>query len=160
MIFEDRKRDGLFAQRSVKENITVSTNEKKEFIDLKKETKIVENSVKTFGIKLSGQDTEVVNLSGGNQQKTLIARCVLDPGTVYIFDEPTKGVDIGAKEEIYKHILDLAKEGKYIIIVSSDMPELISMSDHIGIMREGRLVDIVQAKNTTESELMRKYLGF
>jgi ribose transport system ATP-binding protein len=160
MIFEDRKRDGLFALRSVKENITVSVNEKREFIDLKKETKTVENSVKTFDIKLSGQETEVTNLSGGNQQKTLIARCVLDPGTVYIFDEPTKGVDIGAKEEIYKHILDLAKAGKYIILVSSDMPELISMSDHIGIMREGRLVDIVQAKNTTESELMRKYLGF
>jgi ribose transport system ATP-binding protein len=160
MIFEDRKRDGLFILRSVKENITVSANEKKEFIDLKKETGTVEDSIKTFGIKLSGQETEVINLSGGNQQKTLIARCVLDPGTVYIFDEPTKGVDIGAKEEIYKHILDLAKAGKYIILVSSDMPELISMSDHIGIMREGRLVDVVQAKNTTESELMRKYLGF
>jgi ribose transport system ATP-binding protein len=160
MIFEDRKRDGLLALRSVKENITITANEKREFIDLKKETMTVEKSVNTFGIKLSGQETEVVNLSGGNQQKTLIARCVLDPGTIYIFDEPTKGVDIGAKEEIYKHILMLAKEGKYIIIVSSDMPELISMSDHIGIMREGRLVDIVQAKNTTESELMRKYLGF
>ncbi|MDR0718789.1 MAG: sugar ABC transporter ATP-binding protein [Treponema sp.] len=160
MIFEDRKRDGLFSLRSVKENITISTNEKKEFIDLKKETRIVGNSVKTFGIKSSGQETEVVNLSGGNQQKTLIARCVLDPGTVYIFDEPTKGVDIGAKEEIYKHMLDLAKEGKYIIIISSDMPELISISDRIGIMREGRLVDIVQAKDTTEGELMRKYLGF
>jgi ribose transport system ATP-binding protein len=160
MIFEDRKRDGLFTLRSVKENITITANEKREFIDLKKETMTVGKSVNTFGIKLSGQETEVVNLSGGNQQKTLIARCVLDPGTIYIFDEPTKGVDIGAKEEIYKHILLLAKEGKYIIIVSSDMPELISMSDHIGIMREGRLVGIVQAKNTTESELMRKYLGF
>jgi ribose transport system ATP-binding protein len=108
---------------------------------------------------LSNQNTDVVNLSGGNQQKTLIARCVLDPGTVYIFDEPTKGVDIGAKEEIYKYILNLAKEGKYIIIVSSDMPELISLSDRIGIMHEGRLVDIVQARETSESDLMRKYLG-
>jgi ribose transport system ATP-binding protein len=160
MIFEDRKRDGLFTLRSVKENITVSANEKKELINLQKETKTVEDSIARFGIKLSGQDTDVINLSGGNQQKTLIARCVLDPGAVYIFDEPTKGVDIGAKEEIYKHILGLAKAGKYIIIVSSDMPELISMSDHIGIMREGKLVDIVQAKNTTESDLMRKYLGF
>jgi ribose transport system ATP-binding protein len=166
MIFEDRKRDGLFVLRSVKENITVSANETKEFINLKKETVTVNNSVKTFNIKLSNQDTDVIKLSGGNQQKTLIARCVLgtdrfhDPGTVYIFDEPTKGVDIGAKEEIYKHILSLAKEGKYIIIISSDMPELISMSDRIGIMREGKLVDIVQAKDTTESELLRKYLGF
>jgi ribose transport system ATP-binding protein len=160
MIFEDRKRDGLFTLRSVKENITVSINEKKEFIDLQKETRTVGASIKTFGIKLSDQETEVINLSGGNQQKTLFARCVLDPGTVYVFDEPTKGVDVGAKEEIYKHILGLAKDGKYIIIVSSDMPELISMSDRIGIMREGRLVDIVQAKDTTENELMRKYLGY
>jgi len=160
MIFEDRKKDGLFVLRSVKENITVSSNEKKEFIDLRKETSVVDKSIKTFGIKLYDQNTEVVNLSGGNQQKALIARCLLDSGTVYIFDEPTKGVDIGAKEEIYKYILGLAKEGKYIIVVSSDMPELISLSDRIGIMREGRLVDIVSAQNTTESELMRKYLGF
>jgi ribose transport system ATP-binding protein len=160
MIFEDRKRDGLFTLRPVKENITVSVNEKKEIINLKKERAAVEQSVQMFGIKLSSQETEALNLSGGNQQKTLIARCVLDPGTVYIFDEPTKGVDIGAKEEIYRHILGLAKSGKYIIIVSSDMPELISLSDRIGIMREGRLVDTVQAKDTTEGELMRKYLGF
>ena len=160
MIFEDRKKDGMFVLRSVKENITVTANENNEFIDLKKETRVVENSIKTFGIKLSDQNTEVVNLSGGNQQKTLIARCVLDPGTVYIFDEPTKGVDIGAKEEIYKYIIGLAKEGKYIIIVSSDMPELISISDRIGIMREGELVDIVRARDTSENDLMRKYLGF
>jgi ribose transport system ATP-binding protein len=159
MIFEDRKRDGMFVLRSVKENITVTSNEKKEFINLKKESAIVEQSIQQFGIRLSGQDTEVVNLSGGNQQKTLIARCVLDPGTVYIFDEPTKGVDIGAKEEIYKHIIALAKAGNYIIVVSSDMPELISISNRIGIMREGSLVDIVEAQKTSESELMRKYLG-
>jgi ribose transport system ATP-binding protein len=160
MIFEDRKRDSLLPQRSVKENITVSSNEKKELIDLKKETETVERSIAEFNIKLNSQETEVNNLSGGNQQKALIARCVLDPGRVYIFDEPTKGVDIGAKEEIYKHILGLAKQGNYIIIVSSDMPELLSMSDRIGIMHEGRLLDIVQAKDTTESALMRKYLGF
>ncbi|MDR0878581.1 MAG: sugar ABC transporter ATP-binding protein [Treponema sp.] len=160
MIFEDRKRDGILPLRSVKENIMVSANEKKEYIDLKKETKIVNESITTFDIKLSSQETEITNLSGGNQQKALIARCVLDPGNVYIFDEPTKGVDIGAKEEIYKHILSLAKKGNYIIIVSSDMPELLSMSDRIGIMREGSLLDIVQTKDTTESELMRKYVGF
>jgi ribose transport system ATP-binding protein len=159
MIFEDRKRDGMFILRSVKENITVTSNEKKEFIDLKKESSVVEKSVNTFNIKLSSYDAEVLSLSGGNQQKTLIARCMLDPGTVYIFDEPTKGVDIGAKEEIYTYILGLDKKGKYIIIVSSDMPELISMSDRIGIMREGKLVDIVRARDTTENDLMRKYFG-
>ena len=102
----------------------------------------------------------MTSLSGGNQQKTIIARCVMDPGDVYIFDEPTKGVDVGAKEEIYKHILALAKKDKFVIIISSDMPELLSMSDRIGIMCGGKLVDIVNAEETTEDELMRKYLGF
>lgn len=80
-------------------------------------------------------------------------------GEVYIFDEPTKGVDVGAKEEIYRHILNLAKADKFVILISSDMPELLSMSDRIGVMCGGRLVDIVDVDQTTESDLMRKYLG-
>lgn len=160
MISEDRKGEGLLNLRSVKENIMITHNEGKEFINLRKETEAVENSIKTFGIKTSGQDAEITSLSGGNQQKAIIARCVTDPGEVYIFDEPTKGVDVGAKEEIYKHILDLAKADKFVIIISSDMPELLSMSDRIGIMHEGKLIDILDARKTTEDELMRKYLGY
>ncbi len=160
MISEDRKGEGLLNLRSVKENITVTHNERRELINLRKESEIVEDSIKTFGIKTPGQDAEVTSLSGGNQQKAIIARCVLDPGEVYIFDEPTKGVDVGAKEEIYKHILNLAKADKFVIIISSDMPELLSMSDRIGVMHEGKLVDILEAKQTTEDELMKKYLGY
>lgn len=160
MISEDRKGEGLLNLRSVKENITVTHNERRELINLRKESEIVEDSIQTFGIKTPGQDAEVTSLSGGNQQKAIIARCVLDPGEVYIFDEPTKGVDVGAKEEIYKHILNLAKADKFVIIISSDMPELLSMSDRIGVMHEGKLVDILEAKQTTEDELMKKYLGY
>lgn len=160
MISEDRKGEGLLTLRSVKENITISHNERKEWIRLREESGRVEESIRTFGIKVPSQNAEVTSLSGGNQQKTIIARCVMDPGEIYIFDEPTKGVDVGAKEEIYKHILDLAKKDKFVIIISSDMPELLSMSDRIGIMCQGKLVDIVNAKETTEDELMRKYLGF
>ena len=160
MISEDRKGEGLLNLRSVKENITVTHNERRELINLRKESEIVEDSIQTFGIKTPGQDAEVTSLSGGNQQKAIIARCVLDPGEVYIFDEPTKGVDVGAKEEIYKHILDLAKADKFVIIISSDMPELLSMSDRIGVMHEGKLADILEAKQTTEDELMKKYLGY
>ncbi|HJA13142.1 MAG TPA: sugar ABC transporter ATP-binding protein [Candidatus Mediterraneibacter merdipullorum] len=160
MISEDRKGEGLLNLRSVKENITVTHNERKEYINLHKESQMVENSIREFGIKVPGQDAEVTSLSGGNQQKAIIARCVLDPGEVYIFDEPTKGVDVGAKEEIYKHILKLAKADKFVIIISSDMPELLSMSDRIGVMHEGKLVDILDAENTTEDELMKKYLGY
>ena len=93
MISEDRKGEGLLNLRSVKENIMVTHNESREFINLRKESKMVEESIKAFEIKVPGQDAEVTSLSGGNQQKTIIARCVMDPGEIYIFDEPTKGVD-------------------------------------------------------------------
>ena len=159
MISEDRKRDGLLALRSVKENISVTSNERREFINLRREAQRVDESIEWFRIKVNDPNMQVTSLSGGNQQKTLIARCVLDPGTVYIFDEPTKGVDIGAKEEIYEHILSFAKQHKFVVIVSSDMPELISISDRIGVMREGRLVDVVNARETNEDALLRKYFG-
>lgn len=160
MISEDRKGEGLLVQRSVKENIMVTHNEGKEFISLRKEARQVEENIQVFGIKAYDQNMQVTNLSGGNQQKAIIARCMTEPGTVYIFDEPTKGVDVGAKEEIYKHILNLAKDDKFVIIISSDMPELLSMSDRIGIMCQGHLVDIVEASQTSEDDLMRKYLGY
>ena len=160
MISEDRKGEGLLTLRSVKENIMITHNEGREWIRLKKESKKVEESIDMFGIKVPSQNAEVTSLSGGNQQKAIIARCVMDPGDVYIFDEPTKGVDVGAKEEIYKHILNLAKEDKFVILISSDMPELLSMSDRIGVMCGGRLACMMDAKETTEDELMRKYLGF
>lgn len=160
MISEDRKGEGLLTLRSVKENIMITHNEEKEWIHLGRETKMTAESIEAFAIKTPGQNAEVTSLSGGNQQKTIIARCVTDPGEVYIFDEPTKGVDVGAKEEIYRHILNLAKADKFVIIISSDMPELLSMSDRIGIMFGGRLVDIVDVKETAEADLMRKYLGY
>lgn len=160
MISEDRKGEGLLLLRSVKENIMITHNENRRIIPLKKEAKQVQDNIEMFEIKVPGQDAEVMSLSGGNQQKTIIARCAMDPGELYIFDEPTKGVDVGAKEEIYRHILNLAKSGKFVIMISSDMPELLSMSDRIGIMCEGKLTDIVVTKEASEDELMKKYLGY
>lgn len=159
MISEDRKGEGLLNLRSVKENIMITHNEKKEWIDLKQEIQMVDQMIEELEIKTPGQNASVTSLSGGNQQKAIIARCVLDPGEIYIFDEPTKGVDVGAKEEIYKHILNLAKKDKFVILVSSEMPELLSMSDRIAIMCEGKLVDIVETKDASEDYLMKKYLG-
>lgn len=159
MISEDRKGEGLLGIRSVKENIMLTHNERKEWIHLSKEAQSVEQAIETFNIKTAGMDAEVFSLSGGNQQKAIIARCVEDPGEIYIFDEPTKGVDVGAKEEIYSYIINLAKQDKFIIIISSDMPELLSMSDRIGVMREGKLIDVVETKEVNEEILMHKYLG-
>jgi len=99
-------------------------------------------------------------LSRHFQQKCLLGRWLLSDAEVYIFDEPTKGVDIGAREEIYGIITDLARQGKMVIMVSSDMPELISMSDRIGIMRDGEMVTIVPQEEATEQRLINEYLGF
>ena len=159
MISEDRKGEGLFLLRSIKENITVSHNEKTRWINIRAEASLVDNSIHDYEIKIHDQNDDVSSLSGGNQQKTIIARCMMDSGDIYIFDEPTKGVDIGAKEDIYKQILNLCKEDKFVILISSEMPELLSMCDRIACMSAGKLVDIVDARTTSEDTLMRRYLG-
>ncbi|MDO5446029.1 MAG: sugar ABC transporter ATP-binding protein [Eubacteriales bacterium] len=159
MISEDRKALGLFLTRSVKENITITYNEQRQIIPLGKESRQVDNAIDSMQIKVHSQNQEVGKLSGGNQQKVIIARCLQEKGRVYIFDEPTKGVDVGAKEEIYRHMLEIAKDGNFVIMVSSSMPELISMSDRIGVMREGELVDIVNSSEATEDMLLKKFIG-
>ena len=159
MVSEDRKGEGLFLIRSAKENLTISRNDRSFFLNLKKERNLVEESIQKLQIKVFSQDQEVGNLSGGNQQKVVISRWLLEEGDVYIFDEPTKGVDVGAREEIYKLIEKLAMEQKIVIMVSSNMPELISMSDRIGVMRDGRLVNILDSEEATEDRLIKEYIG-
>ena len=95
------------------------------------------------------------NLSGGNQQKVLLARWLLTEPEILLLDEPTRGIDVGAKFEIYTIIAELAKQGKSIIMISSEMPELLGMSDRIMVMREGRVTGIIDGKNATEEEIMR-----
>ena len=112
-----------------------------------------------LNIKIASQSQEAQNLSGGNQQKMVLSRWLVDEGRIYIFDEPTKGVDVGAKEEIYKRIVKLAKDGKYVIVISSVLPELISLSDRIGIMRNGEMINIVNSSDATEDSLIREFIG-
>ena len=89
----------------------------------------------------------------------VLSRNLVDEGRIYIFDEPTKGVDVGAKEEIYKRIVELARQGKYVIVISSVLPELLSLSDRIGIMRNGKLVNIVDREEADENSLLREFIG-
>lgn len=159
LVSEDRKKEGMFTIRSVKENLLISKNEKKFFLSPKNESREADESISALGIKVFGREQEVGNLSGGNQQKVVIARWLLEDGDIYIFDEPTKGVDVGAREEIYRLIEHLAEQNKIIIMVSSNMPELLSMSDRIGIMREGTLVNVVEAAAATEDMLIKEYIG-
>jgi ribose transport system ATP-binding protein len=158
MINENRKDAGLFLQRSILENICIVRNERRFFINMKKDRASTDGMVRKLRLKTSGWQQEVQYLSGGNQQKSIIARWLLTDFDVIIFDEPTKGVDIGAREEIYGMILELAKAGKGVIIVSSDMPELLSMSDTICVLREGKLLHTLKPENLSEEKLLKLYL--
>jgi len=160
MIPEDRKVLGLFDIRSLLENIAIVQNEANALVlNHALENRTVEELIDRFHIVSAGTQQRVGSLSGGNQQKAMLARWLLSNATLYIFDEPTKGVDIGAKEEIYRFLVGLVKAGKSILMVSSDMPELISMSDRIAVMRGGELVTIVNPKDVTERELLVYFLG-
>jgi ribose transport system ATP-binding protein len=160
MIVEDRQLLALFPDRPLRENISIVDNERQRFF-LKRasEKKLVDDLIGRLDIETAGQDQPAGYLSGGNQQKSVIARWLPVDAEVYVFDEPTKGVDIGAKEEIYAFMVELAKRGKCVLMVSSDMPELISLSDRIGVMRNGRMVRIVESSETSEEELLNDFLG-
>ncbi len=162
LITEDRKGSGIFPIRSVKENMAIVRNEqeRKVVLHLPTEKKFIDKLVQALKIQLASIEQDINSLSGGNQQKSILGRWLLSQADIFIFDEPTKGVDIGSKEEIYRLMTDLCRQQKCIIMVSSDMPELISMSDRIGVMRDGELVAIVNARETSEEELLRIYLGY
>jgi ribose transport system ATP-binding protein len=161
LITEDRKRSALFGPRSVAENVTIVHHERQRrpVLDLAAEARLTDDMVRWLAIAVSGNAQPVESLSGGNQQKTVIARWLLEPARLYIFDEPTKGVDIGAKEQIYALMVELARAGKSVVMVSSDMPELLSMSDRIGVMRGGRMVRVLDDAGVSEAELMKVFLG-
>ena len=159
MIGENRQEDGLFMIRPVKENMVVLHTEKAgPFVQHKKENALVKKMVERFGI-VASPSQEARELSGGNQQKLIMSRWLLGEAQVILFDEPTKGIDIGSKQEIYRFMTELARSGKIVIMISSDMPELLSMSDRIGIMRNGAMVRIVDAQGVSEAELLKEFLG-
>jgi ribose transport system ATP-binding protein len=160
MIPEDRKIMGLFDLRSVLENIAIVHNEAGGLLlNHRRERAAVGELIDRLHIVTSGVQQPVGFLSGGNQQKALFARWLLCNALVLIFDEPTKGVDIGAKEQIYQLMVELARQGKSILMVSSDISELMAMSDRIAVMRDGLLVTIANATEVSEQQLLGHFLG-
>ena len=111
-------------------------------------------AIQAMRIKTPGQETKIQSLSGGNQQKVIIGRWLLTKPEVLLLDEPTRGIDVGAKYEIYQLILDLARDGKGVIMVSSEMPELLGICDRILVMSGGRLAGEVDAANTSQEEIL------
>lgn len=162
-ISEDRKRDGLVLGMSVKENMSLTAlryfSRMGGNLKHKEEQQTVGDFIRLFNIKTPSMNQIIGNLSGGNQQKVAIARGLMTRPKVLILDEPTRGVDVGAKKEIYQLINQFKKEGLSIILVSSEMPEVIGMSDRILVMHEGHISGEFSAKEATQEVLMAAAVG-
>ena len=154
---EDRKRYGVVVQKTVSENTTMASLERyirSFFIDKKAEKETAEDYVGQLSIKTPSVDQLVVNLSGGNQQKVVLAKWLVRNCDILIFDEPTRGIDVGAKSEIYKLMNELAQQGKSIIMISSEMTEILRMSDRILVMCEGKKTGEIAIEDATQEAIM------
>ena len=158
LLTEERRATGIFSIRDIRDNTVISSlgdyllggvclSDRK----MKEKT---DWSIQAMRIKTPGQKTQIRSLSGGNQQKVIIGRWLLTKPEVLLLDEPTRGIDVGAKYEIYQLILDLANEEKGVIMVSSEMPELLGICDRILVMSGGRLAGEVDAKSTSQEEIL------
>ena len=159
LITEDRRGNGIFGCLSIKDNVGVSTYNKYLkagiVLDHKKIGEIVDSSIKKLRIKTPNMKEHIANLSGGNQQKVIIARWLANDPDILIMDEPTRGIDVGAKHEIYEIMNDLAAQGKSIIMVSSEMAELLGMSDRVYVMCDGKMRgEIKDKKDMTQAKVM------
>ncbi len=158
MLTEDRRATGIMGVLSVEDNISISSlNQYLDFgisINKKKIDNLVAENVKKMNIKTPSGKTQIKTLSGGNQQKVLIGRWLANNPEVLILDDPTRGIDVGAKYEIYCIIAELAKQGKSIIMISSEMGELIGMSDRIMVMCDGRVTGFVDGAEATQENVM------
>jgi ABC-type sugar transport system ATPase subunit len=157
MVPEERKSQGLVLGMTIQENLTTSqprTVSRFGWLRPRQERAISKDLIERLGVKASSANVAVGTLSGGNQQKVVIARCFLDNFPVYIFDEPTRGVDVNAKFQIYRLVNGLAKGGAGVLLISSELSELLHICDRILVMREGHLVDEMSAANATEELIL------
>ena len=158
LLTEDRRGSGIMGVLSVADNISIASLQK--YLDFgiainsKKVEKLVQDNVRVMNIKTPSSKTLIKSLSGGNQQKVLIGRWLANEPDVLILDEPTRGIDVGAKYEIYCIIADLARQGKSIIMISSEMSELIGMADRIMVMCDGRVTGFVDGRQATQENIM------
>ena len=135
------------------------TKEKKMFIDKKHDKEVADKWIKNLSTKTPSCETTVESLSGGNQQKVILGKWLELEPDVLILNEPTRGIDVGAKAEIYKILEDLVSEGKCVIIITSEMPELLAMSDRIMVMFEGRISGVLDGKDADQETVVRYAIG-
>lgn len=162
LLTEDRKRTGLFLSLSIKDNMIMPSMKyykKGPFLDHKKIISACQEQKTKFSLKANSFKETVNNLSGGNQQKVLVSRWLLTEPEIIILDEPTRGIDIGAKSDIHRFVSRLAAQGKCIIMISSELPEVMGMSDRIYVMHEGRITGCISREEATQENIMRLATG-
>ncbi|SJZ97986.1 sugar ABC transporter ATP-binding protein [Anaerorhabdus furcosa] len=158
LLTEDRRATGIFGVLSISDNVGVASLSK--YLDFgfvlnnRKLDALVNENIRKMSIKTPSTKTQIQSLSGGNQQKVIIGRWLANDPDILILDEPTRGIDVGAKYEIYTIITDLAKQGKSIIMISSEMPELLGMSDRVMVMCEGKVTGILDSTEATQEKVM------
>ena len=164
LITEERKANGLFLKGDLTFNTTIANLDQYKTgfaLDKSKMVRATQKEIKTMRTKCMGPDDLISSLSGGNQQKVIFGKWLERYPQVFMMDEPTRGIDVGAKYEIYELIIEMAKQGTTVIVVSSEMPEILGITNRIGVMSNGRLSGIVNTKETNQEELLRlsaKYL--
>lgn len=162
MLSEDRRRYGIIPMRSVEENAALSNLGQfiyNGYLHSGKQHRMVSERFSAMNVKTPSLETPIQSLSGGNQQKVLIAKWLLTDPTVLFLDEPTRGIDVGAKFEIYKLMVGLAREGKGIVMISSELPELLGMCDRIYVMGGGRINGMLTPENYSQENIMRLATG-
>jgi ribose transport system ATP-binding protein len=160
---EDRKQLGLLLDQSVRDNIVLATIPRFSPGGFPRFTAMAEVATEFIGrlrIKTPSTAQEARNLSGGNQQKVAIAKWLVRDSDVLIFDEPTRGIDVGAKEEIYALLDDLAAQGKAIIMISSELPEVLRLSDRVVVMAQGRVTGVLPRSDATQERIMHLATDF
>jgi inositol transport system ATP-binding protein len=158
LVPEDRKQQGCFLEQSITQNITLPSLKNisrwRIFVNETRERELVEKYRAALNIKMASPKVAVGTLSGGNQQKVLLARCMALQPKVLIVDEPTRGIDIGAKAEVHQLLFEMAQSGMALIIISSEMPEVLALSDRIVVFREGCISGMLDGHDATEGKLM------
>jgi inositol transport system ATP-binding protein len=158
LVPEDRKKQALFLSLAIRTNVTIAAHDQisrlRFFIDERKENKLVEQYRRLLSIRMASPDQAAGNLSGGNQQKIVLARWLALRPKILIVDEPTRGIDIGSKVEVHNLLVEMAKTGIAVLVISSELPEILAISDRIVTMREGRITGEIKRTDATQENLM------
>lgn len=158
---EDRKGKGLLLGKKLEENIALTKGaiDGGAWIDFRAEKQDLVDAVRVYDIRAGNLNIAAGSLSGGNQQKVLIAKTLATDPDLIVFDEPTRGVDIGAKQQIYQIIADLADAGKAVVVISSEMQEIVGLADRVFVMRGGAIVGELAGADVKENEIIRLAMG-